>query len=104
MEKNIKWKADQIIERIANANGTSPEVMRSQINAALENIVRDPSQSRGFKLNDLFPDGRPTMDEIVVALEQKLYDSMIPQYAGWEWDGTGYKNIALLGKEKNDSL
>ena len=93
--------ADQIIERIANANGISPEGMRSQIDAALENIVGDTSQPHGFMLADLFPDGRPTTDEFVVTLEHELYDSMMPKYDGWEWDGVGYRNIALLGK-KND--
>lgn len=98
MENNTKWMADQIIGRIANANNTSPEVMRCQIDAALERIVRDTSQPHGLMLGDLFPDGRPTTDEFVVALEQELYDSMIPKYEGWEWDGVGYRNIALLGR------
>lgn len=95
MKEDRKRKADQIIGRIANANNTTPEVMRSQIDAALEKIVRDTSQPQGRMLNDLFPDGRPTTDEFVVALEQELYDSMIPKYEGWEWDGIGYRNIAL---------
>ncbi len=95
MKENTKRKADQIIGRIANANNTSPEVMRSQIDASLDKIVRDTSQPQGLMLNDLFPDGTPTTDEFVVALEQELYDSMIPKYAGWEWDGVGYRNIAL---------
>lgn len=95
MRENIKWMADQIIERIAKANGISPEIMRSQIDAALENIVRDTSQPHGFMLKDLFPNGRPTTDEFVVALEHELYDFMIPKYEGWEWDGVGYRNITL---------
>ncbi len=94
MEKNTKRKANQIIGRIANANNTSPEVMRSQIDAALEKIVGDTSQPHGLMMSDLFPDGRPATDEFVVALEQELYDSMIPKYPGWEWDGVGYRNIA----------
>jgi len=98
MENNIKWMADRIIASIANANNTTPEVMRSQIDAALEKIVRDTSQPQGRMLNDLFPNGRPTTDEFVVALERELYDSMIPKYEGWEWDGVGYRNIALLGR------
>ncbi len=95
MENNTKRKADQIIGRIASANNTSPEAMRSQIDAALEKIVGDTSQLHGLMLHDLFPDGRPATDEFVVALEQELYDSMIPKYPGWEWDGVGYRNIAL---------
>ncbi len=95
-------KADQIIQRIAKANGTSPEKMRSQIDAALEHIVRDISQPHGSMMEDLFPGGRPTTDEFVVALEQELYDSMIPKYEGWEWDGDGYRNIALPGRKKNN--
>lgn len=101
MKEDRKRKADQIIERIAKANGTSPEIMRSQIDAALEHIVRDTSQPHGSMMEDLFPDGKPTTDEFIVALEQELYDSMIPKYEGWEWDGNGYKNIGLSGKKKN---
>ncbi len=95
-----KRKASQIIERIAKANGTSPEVMRSQMDAALANILRDTSQPQKFMLEDLFPDGRPTTDEFVAALEHELYDSMMPKYEGWEFDGVGYRNIALLGRKK----
>lgn len=102
MRKNIKRMAEQIIERIAKANGTSPEIMRSQINAALENIVQDRSQPHWFMLEDLFPDGRPTTDEFVVALEHTLYDSMIPQYEGREWDGFEYRNIALQKRIRSD--
>lgn len=101
IENSIKWKVYQIIERIANANGTSPEAMRNQMDTALENILRDTSGPHGFMLNDLFPDGKPTTDEFVVALEQELYDSMMPKYEGWEWDGAGYRNIALLGRLQN---
>ncbi len=100
MTKNVKLMADQIIERIAKANGTSSEVMRSQIAAALKNIVGDTSQPHGFMLKDLFPDGGPTTEEFVVALEHELYGSMVPQYEGWEWDGVGYRNIALLGRKR----
>ncbi len=102
MKEDRKRKADQIIERIAKANGTSPEIMRSQIDAALEHIVRDTSQPHWFMMEDLFPNGRPTTDEFVIALEQELYDSMMPEYVGWEWDGAGYRNIALFGRKKNN--
>ncbi len=95
--KEDRNKAAQIIERIAKANGASPEEMRSQIDAALEHIFT--SQPHGFMLEDLFPDGRPTTDEFVVALEQELYDAMVPKYEGWEWDGAGYRNTALLGRK-----
>ena len=33
--------ADQIIERIANANGIAPKIMRQYIEFALENIITD---------------------------------------------------------------
>lgn len=74
--------------------------MRSQIDEALENIVGDTSGPHRFMLENLFPDGRPTTDEFVIALEHELYDSMMPKYAGWEWDGVGYRNIALLGRSR----
>lgn len=102
MKEDRKRKACQIIERIANANGISPEALRLQMDAALDRIVGDTSHPHGGMLEDLFPDGRPTTDEFVVALEYALYDFMIPQYEGWEWDGAGYRNIALLGRKKKD--
>lgn len=76
---NIETKAQKIIERIAKANGTTPEVMRSQIEAALEKISEDTSQPHGFMLAELFPDGKPTTDEFVVALEQELYGFLMPK-------------------------
>ena len=91
--------ADQIIERIANANAVEPSVMRQQIECALQNILMDTNQPHGFMLADLFPNGQPTVDEFVVALEYELYNAMIPMFPGWEWDGVGYRNIRFYGKK-----
>lgn len=88
--------AEQIIERIANANGVEPEVMRQQIEKALQNIIDDTTQPHSFMLADLFHGGKPTVDELVVALEYELYDSMMPVFPGWEWDGEGYRNMKSL--------
>lgn len=74
--------ADQIIERIANANGVEPPVMRQQIEKALQNIIADTSQPHSFMLIDLFPGGKPTVDELVVALEYELYNTMMPRFPG----------------------
>lgn len=90
--------ADQIIERIANANGVEPPAMRQQIEQALQNIITDTSQPHSFMLKDLFRDGKPTVNELVVALEYELYDAMMPRFPGWEWDGEGYRNIRLFKK------
>ena len=92
--------ADQIIERIANANGVETAAMRQQIEQALQNILADTTQPHSFMLADLFPCGKPTVDELVVALEYELYDAMMPRFSGWEWDGEGYRNIRLLGKKQ----
>lgn len=92
--------ADQIVERIANANGVESAVMWQQIEQALQKIVADTTQPHSFMLADLFPGGKPTVDELLVALEYKLYDAMMPMFPGWEWDGEGYRNISLLGKKK----
>ena len=100
MGEDKKSKASQIIERIANANGMSPEGLRNQIDAALTRIVGDTSLPHGVMLGRLFPHGRPTTDEFVVALEYELYDAMMPKYEGWEWDGAGYRNIALYGRKR----
>ncbi|MBQ9842970.1 MAG: hypothetical protein IJO31_02355 [Oscillospiraceae bacterium] len=88
--------AEQIIERIANANGVEPEVMRQQIEKALQNIIDDTTQPHSIMLTDLFHGGKPTVDELVVALEYELYDSMMPVFPGWEWDGEGYQNTKFL--------
>lgn len=88
--------ADQIIERIATANNVAPAVMRQQIEQTLQNIT----QPHSFMLADLFPGGKPTLDEIIAALEYDLYDAMMPKFFGWEWDGIGYRNIRLLGKRQ----
>lgn len=83
--------ADQIIERIAYANGAEPTVMRQQIEEALHNIIADKTQPHSFMLADLFASGKPTVDELVVALEYELYDAMMPVFPGLEWDGEGYR-------------
>ena len=83
--------AAQIIERIANANGTAPAVMRQQIEQALQNIIADTTQPHSFMLADLFKGSKPTVDELVVVLEYELYDAMMPKFPGWKWDGAGYQ-------------
>lgn len=93
--------AEQIIERIANANGVEPAVMRQQIEHALQNIIVDTTQPHSFMLADLFPGGKPTVDELVAALEYELYEAMMPILPGWEWDGEGYRNISLLGRNNS---
>ena len=75
--------ADQIIERIANANGTEPAVLRRQMEQALQNMISDTAQPHSFMLKDLFRDGKPTVNELVVALEYELYDAMMPRFPGW---------------------
>ena len=90
--------ADQIIERIANANGTDPAVIRQRIEQALQNIMVDTSQPHCFMLADLFPGGKPTVDDLIVGLENELYSTMMPNFPGWEWDGKGYRSIRLPKK------
>ena len=93
--------ANQIIERIANANGVEPTVLRQQIEQALQSIMADTTQPHSFMLADLFTNGKPTVDELIVALEYELYDAMMPRFPGWEWDGEGDRNIRLLGKNSS---
>ena len=87
--------ADQIIERIANANGIEPTVMRRKIEKALQNIIADTTQPHSNMLKELFTDRKLTVDELVIALEYELYHAMMPKFPGWEWDGEGYRNIWL---------
>ena len=97
--------AEQIIERLAIANGIDSRVMRQHIEKALQAIIADTNQPHSLMLKELFPKGNPTVDELVVALEQELYEAMMPKIPGWEWDGYGYRNIRLLGKKhKNNGL
>ena len=81
-----EFTADQIIERIAIANGVEPVVMRQQIEQALQNIIDDTTQPHCLMLAGLFPDGKPSVDELVVMLEYELYNTMIPKFPEWEWD------------------
>ena len=90
--------ADQIIERIAYANGIEPAVMRQQMEQAFQNIIADTTQSHSFMLADLFPGCKPTVDELIVALEYELYDAMMPRFPGWEWDREGSCNIGFSKK------
>ena len=94
-------KAERIIERIAHANGVEPTVMRQQMEQALENILTDPTQPHAFMLADLLPGEKPTVDALVVALEYELYDTMIPKFPDWEWDGAGYRNRSLSEKHRS---
>ena len=63
--------ADHIIERIANANGVEPAVMRQQIEQALQNIIADTTQPHSFMLADLFSGGKPTVDVYTTAPETR---------------------------------
>ena len=91
-----KPTAEQIIQRLANANGIHPALMRRRIEQALQNILADTSQPHSYMLADLFPHGYPTVDEFVVALESDLYDALLPELPGWKWDGAGYRNTQAL--------
>lgn len=93
--------ADQIIERIANANGIEPAVMWQQIEQALQNTIADTTQPHSFMLADLFSGDKPTVDELVVALEYELYDALMPRIPGWEWDGEGYRNIDCMERSSS---
>ena len=77
--------ADQIIERIANAKGLEPAVMRQQLEQALQNIIADTTNPSCSILAELFPGGKPTVDEFVVKLECLLYTMMIPGYPEQRW-------------------
>ena len=65
---------------------------------ALWNILADATQPHAYMLGELFPNGRPTVDELVVALENELYSAMMPVFPGWEWDGEGDRNTGLKDK------
>ena len=74
--------ADQIIARIANANGIEPAVMRQQIEQTLQDIIVDTTQPHSYMLADLFPGGKPTVDEFVTLLENELHDAMMTRFLG----------------------
>ena len=76
--------ADQIIGRIANANGVRPELMRGYIENVLQELITDTADPYSLMLADLFPGGPPTVDELVEALEYELYETMMPIFPGWE--------------------
>ena len=91
--------ADQIIERIANANDTEPSVMRQRIELALQKMIADASRPHSFMLKDLFPNSKPAVDALVVALEYELYDAMMPILPGWERIGGGYRNVSQFKRK-----
>lgn len=86
--------AEQIIERIANANGAEPAVIRRKIEQFLLNIAADTAHPHPFLSAATLSGSKPDTDELVAALEYELYDAMMPVYPGWKWDGEGYRNIA----------
>ena len=90
--------ADQIVERIANANCTEPSAMRQRIEQYFVDMLGDPAGPYASVVAELSPGGKPDVDALVVALEDTLYDAMIPSFPGWEWDGSGYRNIRFIGK------
>ena len=75
------FTADQIVQRIANANGVAPEVMRKRIEQVIERVGADTENL--------------AYDERIIALEHELHDALMPEFPGWEWDGDGYRNIRL---------
>ena len=79
------FTADQIVQRIANANGAAPEVMRKRIEQVIERVGADTENL--------------AYDERIIALEHELYDGLMPGFPGWEWDGDGYRNIRLTGEK-----
>lgn len=93
----LKTKADQIIQRIADANGVDPSIMRLQIEEALKNILGDFTQPHSFMLADLFPGGAPTVDELVVMLEFELYATMMPGAPGWEAEEESFPGAQSSG-------
>ena len=95
--------AEQIIERIANANGVAPTIVRQQIEQALRVILADATHPHCLMLADLFPGGQPDVEELVVTLEYALYNTMMPKFPGWEWDGEGYRNTGIR-KKKQQSM
>ena len=92
--------ADQIIQRIANANGLEPVEIRDRIKQTLWTIIANTTQHRSVSLADLSNGGEFPFDQFVVILEHELYKMMMPKIPGWEWDGDGYRNIRLLGEKK----
>ena len=87
--------ADQIVERIANANETKPAIMRQKVENVIQSILTDMPQSQTALLADTFSGQKPSVDELIVALEHWLYDILMPTFPGWVWDGDGYRNIEL---------
>ena len=94
------FTAEQILKRIADANGVDPADMRQQIEEALQNIAADSSQPHSYMLRDMFPNGRPTVDEFVVALELELYNNLMPKASWWDKLRIRHRKRKLYGKRR----
>ena len=90
--------AVQIVERIANANGTEPNQMRKQIEENLQNMISNPGNPYFSLVAELFPDEMPSMDELIVEMQYELYEELLPTFPGWKWDGEGYRRCSPFEK------
>ena len=84
-----EFTAEQILERIANMNGVTPAEMLPKVEEALWNMILVSDRTKH------------TLEEWIVIKENDLYDVLMPVIPGWEWDGDGYRNLALWGKERH---
>lgn len=60
---------DEIIRKVADRYGVSPEEVRREMQAALDATWAGEG---GPKRDELFPDGKPSLEEFVVALARNV--------------------------------
>jgi len=76
--------AEQIVERIANANGVEPHKMQRKIEASLQKMLCDPLHPYYSLVAELFPNENPSLEELIVEMQYELYEELLPTFPGWE--------------------
>ena len=94
------FTAEQVVEYIANANRTELSETRQKVEQAVREILCDHSKHYGLLVNKIFSEREPTVDDLIVVLQQPLFETLMPKFPGWIWDSGGYRNIGLTGKKK----
>lgn len=100
MNNTVFQAAGEIISRLAWSNNISSEEMRRRVEDYIQNELDDSSSHLSALRCRLFGEILPSMDEMIVAFKQELYDKLIRQFDGWVWTGDGYLNTNYCSPEQ----
>jgi len=100
MKSTVSPEAAEIVFKLAWSNNVSPEERRHRIEGHILGELRTPTSDLSAMRQQMFPETLPSMDEMIVAFKQKLYDKLIRQFEGWVWSGDGYLNTNFCSLEE----